>query len=159
MTIKTDNQGRKYQIWNGTAYHPDTSRDVIRVLEDLRMGLGGRRRLVRIYTGDTENGIPWAEEFDVIGRIGRSTGPIKIPLLVPSGEHGGFGLLDNRILRICYASDKSQVLYEHPKYIPPEVTIEPWDEPEYPYNVHFNGELHARCKTLKKAEKLKAHME
>lgn len=45
--------------------------------------------MVRIWLGDTQTGRAWAEENDVIGTIGRSTGTMEVPLLVEAGELAG----------------------------------------------------------------------
>jgi hypothetical protein len=40
------------------------------------------QRKIRLFYGDTQTGQSWFDEHDVVGRIGRSTGSIKVPLLV-----------------------------------------------------------------------------
>ena len=49
----------------------------------------------------------------MVGYIGRSTGTIKVPLLVPPGEIGGSALLDQCIIRI---DTPRQVLYQHEQF-------------------------------------------
>jgi len=99
-----------YQVVNGTAYHAETCQEVIDVLEnamhnDLR---------IRVFYGDSMTGKDWTEENDIIGTIGRSSGSIKIPLLVKtSSSYGGGSLLDNCIVKITL--DK-MVVYEHDYY-------------------------------------------
>jgi hypothetical protein len=84
------------RVTSGTCYHQETPDQVIRLLEKLLKS--GTE--VRIFYGDTQTGQSWHDEFDVVGRIGRSTGSIKIPLLVTKGDCGGPGLLDHCIIRI-----------------------------------------------------------
>lgn len=56
---------------------------------------------VRVWYGDTKTGRSWNEEYDVTGRIGRSTGDIKIPLLIyNSASWGGGALLTDALIRI-----------------------------------------------------------
>lgn len=66
---------------------------------------------IRVWYGDTLSGIAWAEENDVLGRVGRSTGQVKIPLLVATGENGGGGILQDCIVRID--TTKGKTLYQH----------------------------------------------
>ncbi|MBU0501432.1 MAG: hypothetical protein KJ867_15625 [Gammaproteobacteria bacterium] len=62
----------------GTWYDPTTPEKVRKILETLRK----RGEKVRIFYGDSESGRDWLEENDALGHIGRSTGTLKIPLLV-----------------------------------------------------------------------------
>ena len=59
-----------------TYFDPGTDSKAARVLESCRT----HERKVRLILGDTSTGEPWLEEHDVIGRIGRSTGSLKVPL-------------------------------------------------------------------------------
>ena len=64
-------------------------------------------RRVRIWYGDVETGRSYNDEYDVTGRIGRSTGRIKIPLLINnSRSYGGMILLDGCIIRIDDIKEK-----------------------------------------------------
>jgi hypothetical protein len=65
-------------------------------LEQLRKS----RHRARVFYGDTRTGRAWLEENDVIGRIGRSAGPMKVPLLVAKGEEGGMAVLTHCIVRL-----------------------------------------------------------
>src|SRR5205807_9933210 len=92
MDFVTDSHGIKYQIVNGTAYHAETPQKVIDILERAR---DNRWRLT-IDFGDTKTGASWHEIYDTSGYIGRSTGSIKIPLLVHNARsYGGGALLDH----------------------------------------------------------------
>ena len=83
--------GRAVQAWSlspltrTTYFDPGTDAKAAKVLESCRT----RERKVRLILGDTSTGEPWLEEHDVVGRIGRSTGSLKVPLLIEPGEHGG----------------------------------------------------------------------
>lgn len=111
-TIKaTDN--RFYKVMNGTYYHPDTNNEMVILLERLR--LAGAR--VRFHWGDAETGLDWGDIYDVAGTIGRSMGPIKIPILIHSRRSmGGGPLLDHCIVRIAYTKKRGGKIYEHPQY-------------------------------------------
>jgi hypothetical protein len=88
-----------YKIFNGTAYHAATKNEVVNILEDAR--INSRKVRLRIHLGDPITGKPWSDKPEN-GYIGRSTGRIKIPLLIPRIDSmGGPGLLDDCIIRIC----------------------------------------------------------
>jgi len=98
-------------IVNGTTYNDKTPKAIVDILERVRQS-GGR---ICIRYGDTETGRDWGDPR-MCGRIGRSTGTVKIPLLIKTSRStGGEGLLDHVIIRITASN---AVLYEHPKYQP-----------------------------------------
>ena len=93
-------------------YHAETSKQIIELLDRYFLS---RERLVFDF-GDTRTGESWGEIHDISGRIGRSTGVIKIPLLVYNERsYGGGGLLDNCIVKISTAKGK-RVIYQHQNY-------------------------------------------
>ena len=99
-----------YRIVNGTAYHQETADIVVQTLEDARR-MGTR---LMIHYGDAATGQAWGDIET--GRIGRSTGRIKIPLTVHNRRSmGGPGLLDHCIVKIETASGKLCV-YTHPQF-------------------------------------------
>lgn len=122
---------------SGTCYHQETSDQVIRILEKLQKS-GAE---VRIFYGDTQTGQSWHDEFDVVGRIGRSAGSIKIPLLVPKGDCGGPGLLDHCIIRI---DSHEGTLYQHKKFRVGEMTLSQGDDRQFPWEVFIDSVLHTR---------------
>lgn len=108
---------------SGTYFSPGTDVAVKRVLEEARE----QRYTIRLHLGDRKTGQSWNEEWDVIGQVGRSMGPMRIPLLVAKGEHGGGAISTNSIVRIqriksgsLYDPKNSVDLYVHPLYTPPE---------------------------------------
>ena len=132
----------EYKIVNGTYYDKDTPDKVIQVLERFR----GTDQRIRIFYGDPKTGRDYGEEHWTMGYVGRSTGPVKIPLLVYSTRsYGGPGLSESSIVRITV--DKRN-LYVHPKYHC-NVTVKGNE-------VYLNGKIHARAKTHEKAMKLAA---
>src|SRR3990172_8141048 len=127
----------KYHVVNGTSYHIDTPLLVINALESARVS----RTRIRIFYGDTETGKDWGEEHHVIGTIGHSMGPVKIPILLNSVRSlGGPGILDNSIVKVMIVADK-RVVYQHPQYNLGTLTIKTSDpKGEYPYEVYRDGE-------------------
>lgn len=106
----------------GTWFDYDTPPKVRSILERYRKE-GGR---IRIFYGD-RSGRSWMDENDVIGRVGRSTGTMKIPLLIAEGEYGGPGILDSCIVRIIDA-DTRQEIYRQKNYHLPEMEIRSVEE-------------------------------
>lgn len=100
---------------NGTSYDSRTPDEVIAILENARLN----RQRLHVSLGETNDergrlGQDWLDE-NGYGYIGRSTGTIKIPLLVHNRRsRGGPGLLDHCIVRICTSSGR--VLWHHAKY-------------------------------------------
>jgi hypothetical protein len=140
---------KSYQIVNGTSYHQDTPQAVIDVLERVR----NNHTRIRIFFGDVHTGRSWNEEHDVQGTIGRSTGSVKIPLLIHNvTSHGGPAILDHCIVRIIETKSK-KVLYTHPKFYTGEFIINYGSEPGLPVEVFNDGKLHARFKTKEKAQR------
>lgn len=140
------------RVRSGTCYHRETSTTVISVLETLLK----EGTQVRIFYGDTKTGQSWHDEWDVVGIIGRSTGSIKIPLLVPEGEHGGSGLLDHCIIRI---DSMHSTRYQHKKFRVGEMSLTKGKEKTFPWEVFIDGVLHARCKKNTEATKLMAFLQ
>jgi hypothetical protein len=136
-----------------TWYSSKTPSQLKKVLEKCRK----EETLVRVfYCG--EDGKDWLEEYDMLGRIGRSTGLMKIPLLVPKGAYGGGSLLDDRIGKVVDVAS-GKVLYQAKNYFLPEMEIKRSGErPELPYEVFVEGKIHARFSTLGKAGAWLAYM-
>lgn len=100
----------KYKFVNGTAYHKETKPEVIAILERAR---AGNLRLAIEY-GDAVTGQRWGDGGNkAVGYVGRSTGKIKIPLvIVRENCMGGEALLDHCIVSIRYSNKKvGGVLY------------------------------------------------
>ena len=140
----------KYKVVNGTYYHKETADEVVEVLERVR----SRHLRVRLHYGytlpedDKPAGRDWYEEWNVTGYIGRSMGPVKIPLLIyNSRSHGGGGILDHCIVKIRTSNGGKQ-LYCHRKYSHGDVTIKDIniDEkgPIYTTAICIDGKVHAR---------------
>ena len=93
----------KYKEIGGTFFHVDTPDTLCHLLNRLREN---RTRIVVDY-GDVNTGESWGEVNDISGYIGRSTGDVKIPLLVHNTRsHGGGAMLDHCILTIKTSAGK-----------------------------------------------------
>jgi len=70
---------------------------------------------IRVWIGDPETGEAWPEEWDVTGRVGRSTGPRPAALLIPTASSlGGAALLTRHLVRIDTTAGRT--LYQHPTF-------------------------------------------
>ena len=100
------------KVINGTTFHDETPIAVCNILNDAISSRLSKR--IRIFFGDKETGKDWNEFYDNIGYVGRSTGLIKIPLMIHNTRStGGGAILDHCIVKITV--DKKTV-YQHPKY-------------------------------------------
>lgn len=114
-----DRYGNLSQLY----YSPHTDPTVAVLIE--QNVHSGRR--FRIFYGDTDRpdyeqvhghrpdpGKDWGEENDVTGTIGRSMGPIKIPLLINNRRSmGGGAIMTDCIVRILI---NGREVYRHPNY-------------------------------------------
>ncbi|MDK2126768.1 hypothetical protein [Parachitinimonas caeni] len=124
----------------GTWFDPKTPTAVRKILEQLRKS--GER--VRLFLGDTDSGLSWLDEFDVIGRIGRSCGTLKVPLLIgDESDAGGHAILDACLIRIQRLSD-GEDLYRHEYFHLPDMNLTTDSNHPYPYVILVEGETHAR---------------
>ena len=100
------------KVINGTTFHDETPIAVCNILNDAISSRLSKR--IRIFFGDKETGKDWNEFYDTIGYVGRSSGLIKIPLMIHNTRStGGGAILDHCIVKITV--DKKTV-YQHPKY-------------------------------------------
>lgn len=103
-------------IVNGTHYADDTLQEIVDVLEEAR----AKQWRIRIHYGNPYTGCDWNEDYDVTGRIGRSMGPIKVPILLyRRGSMCGSPIPDHRIVRIHFSNMekcRGDDLYLHPRY-------------------------------------------
>ena len=108
-------------------------------------------KVVSILLGYSKTGRDWCEEWDTMGYVGRSTGQVKIPLLINNSKSfGGGAILTGNIVRITV---NKRDIYRHPKYHIGKITFKPSAYPELPYGVWINGKNHANFKTAEKAQK------
>lgn len=147
------NFAMEYQERNGTSYHLGTSDAVIRALENARAT--GQR--IRLFLGDAETGKAWPEENDVMGHIGRSMGPRRVPLLIASSRsRGGGAILDHCIVAI--QSSAGLFIYRHAGFDAGQWEVAPSDKPDYAAAVTHNGAIHARFKSQRRAANYAAFM-
>ncbi|HOV56350.1 MAG TPA: hypothetical protein PLN91_00565 [Rhodanobacteraceae bacterium] len=133
---------------SGTYYHQQTPVKVREILESYR----NNHKRVRLFYGDTTTGRDWMEEHDVIGTIGRSMGPLKVPLLIGPRCDGGPALLDHCIVRIIDVATRCE-RWRHPSYVLPEITPgSPWSE-EFPFAFYSEGHPVASFHTATKADR------
>lgn len=97
---------------NGTSYRDETPRSVVHILDQCRRH--GTR--IRVHYGDPSTGEDWGEANDLTGYVGRSCGPVKVPLLIyNTRSRGGPPLLDHCIVKITTSRGK-RLLFQHPNY-------------------------------------------
>lgn len=142
-------------------FHESTSQLVREALETVY----AEKSRIRVWVGDVVTGRAWAEEHEVIGKLGRSTGKIKVPLLMQDGESYGPALLDHCIVRIDVVTRRSlregesradgskarsveqgQTLYEHPSFHTGDWKVAPSDLAGYAEVALHDGTVHARFK-------------
>jgi hypothetical protein len=129
-----------------TYFDPGTDLKLVGVLEHCRQWV----TLVRLVLGDTSTGESWLDECDVVGRIGRSTGSLKVPLLIAPGDDGGPAILTTCILAVI-AWQTGRFLYRHPAFRAPELSIRPSIEPGYAWDVLRDAETIARFRDIAQA--------
>ncbi len=138
----------------GTWFDPDTPKPVRAILERYRK----TREHLRVFYGEPRTGRDWLEESDVVGRVGRSTGMLKIPLLIAAGESGGPGMLDGCIVRLMDVRARRE-LYRHATYHQGEIDIRQASVGKpYTHGVWVGGEHHANFRSYAKAAQWVAFM-
>lgn len=91
------------------------------------------RTRVRVWYGDINTGKAWNEECGVTGYIGRSSGRIKVPLLINNSRSvGGSALLDCAIIRVDGIATK-RTLYRVSNFHVETMQCRYIDGVEYPY--------------------------
>jgi len=144
----------KYVEVNGTFYQKGTPQGVIDALEKAR----NNKTRVKIYSGDTQTGRDYYEQFDTTGTIGRSTGSIKIPLLIPtSRSSGGGAIMTKNILKIK-DTKTGVVLYQASNYKQPNIEIVDSTMEGYSHELIIDGDVYSRHKTKRGAELLKSKL-
>jgi hypothetical protein len=97
--------GKRYKVSSGIYFYPKTSNQLIQLLVHLHT----INERLRFYWGDPETGLDWGEAFDVTGRIGTTTGRIKMFILVYNRRsYGGQMIMSDHIVRIDWANKKGK---------------------------------------------------
>ncbi len=145
-----EHSGKSYKVVNGTWYHRDTRDEIIEILENARLSCS----TLRVHYGDVNTGKDWLESFDVTGHIGRSMGPVKIPLLIKQrNSRGGPGLLEHCIVKVRTIGRNATVLYMHPHYNVGKFEVRACsDKNGYEAEVLVGGSVHARFQKVGQAE-------
>jgi hypothetical protein len=106
---------------------------------------------LRLFFGDQTAGRCWLEENDLIGFIGRSMGPVRVPILLAlRSSRGGGAILTKCIIRLIEANGRRE-LWRHQNFHLPEFQLrEEQDQPKYRYAVHSDGVCVARFITPQK---------
>lgn len=153
-----------------TWFDPGTTPKVKKTLEDARKDYFENRSsadVLRIFLGDPTTGRDWCEEYDVVGYIGRSTGSIKVPLLIEplrneygelTGADGGGAVSSGSIIRIINVS-KNTELYRHKNYQLPVFELVNGDLTDFPFEIWRDGSVQARFKTNEDALEYVAFMQ
>lgn len=133
-------------IKTDTWFPEGTCSKVAKVLESAR----SKGTTLRLWFGDPATGRDSLAEFEVHGRIGRSWGPFRVPLLIDSGGEGlgGGPISTDRILRIVDV-DSRKVLYQHPSWQLPSIDLCPVTDADmlaagYRVQALVDGATHAR---------------
>jgi hypothetical protein len=135
---------------DSTYYEEETPDELIGVLERARVN----KTRLKIYLGDNVTGKDWMEEDSKMGKIGRSMGPIKIPLLIKTvASHGGGALLTGSIVKLA-TSPGGIVLYQHPKYYQPKMEIVEDGDGKYSHVILIDGDVYSRHESLVSAKRL-----
>lgn len=121
---------------SGAFYHAATPWELVRHLERAREQ-GGK---VRLFYGDAQTG----KERDVEGRLGRSMGPLKVPLILAPRANHGSALLDHCIVRLRV--DGHEVC-RHPCYHQGRIELANSSLATHPFAVEVDGAPHANFKT------------
>lgn len=129
-----------------TYFDPGTDPRLARVLETCRR----ERRQVRLILGDTSTGKSWLDEHYVVGAIGRSTGAMKVPLLIEPGEAGGMAIVCAHVL-VVMDWDTSEPLYRHAMWQPPELRIRAGDNEQRTWSVDLHEQPVATFDDIGKA--------
>lgn len=136
-----------------TYFDPGTAPEAARVLERCRRA--GTK--IRLVLGDTATGESWLDEYDVIGTIARSIGPLKVPLLIEEGEHAGGAILTACLLCVIDWRNGKQ-FYRHPAYRVADLTIAPSGDDQRPWAVYRSDETVAQFHDIGKAAAYLAFM-
>lgn len=158
----------RYVEIQGTWFHRETP---VAVRNCLLQALE-HHRTVRLWYGDKTTGRAWVEEHDVLGKIGRSCGPVKVPLLIERGETGGGHLLDHCIVRIDVVTRRrsrgasgaqttvvGDTVYRHASFHTGTWESRPAQLGGYAVEVCLDGEVQARFKTPDAADRYTAFMQ
>lgn len=144
---------RLYMTMNDTQtwFESETPYKVRTILERYRRS--GKE--IRIFYGNPKTGCDLLEEFDTVGTIGRSSGAMKVPLLVID-ELGGSAISTKNIVRLMDVASGNE-LYRCKNYHQPAIQVGDADCEDERYNygvwVEYDGvkTIHSNHKSLPQA--------
>jgi hypothetical protein len=129
-----------------TWFQPGTDPKAAKALERCRRACNK----IRLILGSLETGVSWMNEHDIVGTVGRSLGPLRVPLLVEENSDCGDAISTDRLLALIdWRTGK--FLYRHPAYRIPNLTIRRQDDPKWPWEVLHDSQVVARFKNIGKA--------
>jgi hypothetical protein len=99
--------GKAYKVINGTYYNAETSDKTIEFLERVRKS---RERIVLDY-GNTETMESWGDVYGITGTVSRSTGQVKIPLLIHNSRSLGGGAILTHCIIKAYSSKGKRLIF------------------------------------------------
>lgn len=106
---------------------------------------------VRLWLGNPKTGEVWNEEYDIVGRIGYSTGVDKVPLLINNNRSmGGGAILLDCVMHIVDTKTR-RVLFSANNFVMPVYEVVQGYNNNYPFAVYRDGKLIANFKTEDKA--------
>lgn len=118
-----------------TWYRAGTCKKVASILEAARCSYSDNRdqgTILRLFYGDPETGRDWCEEHETTGFIGRSMGPMRVPLIlepllddvrdITSSKYGG-SINTVNVLRIIDVR-RAEEIYRAKNYVLPQFAIE-----------------------------------
>ena len=97
-------------IVNGTSYQGFTPCQVIEILEKARQ----KNWRFRLHYGDKDTGKAWGDIET--GYIGRSMGPVKVPIILHNSRSTGGGAISTDCIVKIEESKRKVFLWEHPHF-------------------------------------------
>ena len=129
-----------------TYFGPRCSDELASALEACRRS--GNK--VRLVLGDTHTGDSSFDEEGVVGRIRRSCGALKVPLLVEGAQPFGSPVTCDRVLAVL-DWETGLPLYRHARYRPPELQLAYREHDARPWSVMHGDSTIARFADIGKA--------
>ena len=97
---------------DGVYYHHDTPDDLLHLLELHRV----KGTYLRFHWGDMKTGLDWGDAYGIRGRMGKSVGPVIVPILLPTRRSlGGAAVLTDHIVMVTMQGGL-ELVWKHPHY-------------------------------------------
>ena len=153
-TIKTQlHNNVEYKVCEGLFFKSCTSDQLVNIITYLYL----TKDKVRLYYGNNETGEVSLDEYDLYGTIGKSTGIIKVPLLIPKiNSISGSAISTSLIVGIARTKDKKFV-YKANNFKLPVLKLSKSSVEGFTHEVSVlkgnSYEVTARFRSLKSAER------